>query len=167
MTGLRTARLLLRPIDADLVALVDDPAAFHAAIGTRSSEPFPDPDLAGLLGMHARRLAADPTDHEWGPWLVIDAGRELPVGSAGFHAPPEPDGTVELGYGIAAPERRLGYATEAAEGLTRWALEQPGVTRVVARDVLADNEPSLRVLERLGYRRTREGDGTVDWEISA
>jgi ribosomal-protein-alanine N-acetyltransferase len=115
--------------------------------------------------MHARRLADDPTDPEWGPWLADARHRRLLVGSAGFHGPPEPDGTVELGYGIAASERRLGYATEAAEGLTRWALGRPGVTRVVARAVLADNEPSLRVLERLGYRRTREGDGTVDWEI--
>ena len=40
------------------------------------------------------------------------------------------------------------------------------MTRVVARGVVATNAPSIRVLERLGYRRTREGDGTVDWEIT-
>lgn len=163
---IRDGSLRLVPIDARLLSLVADPSTFAAAIDAEPAEPFPDPDLADLLAMHAGRLADDPLDPEYGPWLVIDDGRGVLVGSTGFHGPPEPDGTVEIGYGIAASERRRGHATASARALTAWALARPEVTRVVARGVVAANEPSIRVLERLGYRRTREGEGTVDWEIT-
>ena len=39
---------------------------------------------------------------------MIDDERRVLAGSTGFHGPPEPDGTVEIGFGIAASERRRG-----------------------------------------------------------
>jgi RimJ/RimL family protein N-acetyltransferase len=83
------------------------------------------------------------------------------VGSAGFIAPPD-NGTIELGYGIHTDHRGAGYATEAAAALVRWGLARDGTSRVVAR--CADtNAASIRVLEKVGMRRTGAGDGTIAW----
>lgn len=57
--------------------------------------------------------------------------------------------------------RRRGFASEAVEGLVRYALAQDGVHRVVA-ETMPELEPSIRVLERCGFARARdEGDAVV------
>ncbi len=80
----------------------------------------------------------------------------------GFHAPPTPDGAVELGFGIAEAHRRRGYATEAAAALLDWALARPDVTRVVAR-CDPGNEPSVRTLERIGLEQTGMTGSLLAW----
>ncbi len=54
-----------------------------------------------------------------------------------------------------------GYGTELVEGLSQWLLRQPGIRRVVAREVLADNIPSRRALERAGFKLERSVGGLV------
>ena len=61
-----------------------------------------------------------------------------------------PDGSVEIGYGIAEENRGHGYATEAVEAVTAWALEQPGVCRVDA-ETEPENKASQRVLVKCGF----------------
>ena len=60
------------------------------------------------------------------------------------------DGTAEIGYGLREGFCGRGYMTEAVKALTRWALAQPGVTRVEA-ETEPDNAASQRVLERAGF----------------
>jgi [ribosomal protein S5]-alanine N-acetyltransferase len=165
MTAIRTERLRLHPVGLDLLALLGSPDAFAAAIDAHPAEWFPDRDLADLLALHARRLASDPVEPEYGPWLAVDDARRMLVGGAGFHGPPWPDGTIEIGFGIGEAERGRGYATEAAGGLARWARSRPGIARVVAR-CEPTNTASIRVLERLGFRRTGEAEGLLTWEAA-
>ena len=61
-----------------------------------------------------------------------------------------PDGSVEIGYGILPEHQRHGYAAEAVEAAVAWALRQPGVTRVEA-ETQPDNKASQRVLEKCGF----------------
>ena len=61
-----------------------------------------------------------------------------------------PDGSVEIGYGILDEYQRLGYASEAVAAAVNWALAQPGVTRVEA-ETAPDNRASQRVLEKCGF----------------
>lgn len=63
------------------------------------------------------------------------------------------DGSVEIGYGISEEFRGLGYATEAVSAVTKWALSQPGVSRVEA-EAEADNIASIRVLKKCGFTPT-------------
>jgi RimJ/RimL family protein N-acetyltransferase len=91
------------------------------------------------------------------PWLVLLDG--VAIGDCGTHGPPV-DGEVEIGYGLAEPYRGRGFGSETAVALTEWLLAQPEVTRVVANDVLADNTPSRRALERAGLRLVA-GNGDV------
>lgn len=60
------------------------------------------------------------------------------------------DESVEIGYGVSEEMQGNGYATEAVNAVTVWALEQPGVCRVEA-ETEPDNAASQRVLEKCGF----------------
>ena len=51
-----------------------------------------------------------------------------------------------------------GYATEAQAALLRWAFDRFDLAETTA-DHFHDNPASGRVLEKLGFRKTREGVG--------
>ena len=63
------------------------------------------------------------------------------------------DGKIEIGYGTYSGYAGRGYMTEAVTALCRWAMKQPGVSRVEA-EAEEDNHASIRVLEKSGFRRT-------------
>jgi RimJ/RimL family protein N-acetyltransferase len=58
----------------------------------------------------------------------------------------------EIGYIIHPDSSGRGYATEAARAALKLGFEQFGMHRIVAR-CDARNEPSWRVMEKLGMRR--------------
>jgi RimJ/RimL family protein N-acetyltransferase len=91
-----------------------------------------------------------PEDVPWGG-TVIDPEECVAVGQIGFKHRPE-HGAVEIGYNISPGYRNRGYATEVVEALTAWALAQPSVHRVTA-ECRVDNQGSIRVLEKTGFRR--------------
>lgn len=87
-------------------------------------------------------------------FLVIDdAGRV--AGECGTKGPPDRDGVVEIGYGLAAPSRGRGLGTEAVRALVDHLASDPGVSGIEA-EVHVGNEPSLRILETLGFARSHE-----------
>jgi ribosomal-protein-alanine N-acetyltransferase len=98
-------------------------------------------------------------------WLILEDG--VVVGDAGTHGPPDADGDVEIGYGLAEPWRGRGLAGEFVAALAEHLLARPGVRRVVAREVLADNLPSRRALERAGFRLEREENGLTWYALGA
>jgi RimJ/RimL family protein N-acetyltransferase len=59
---------------------------------------------------------------------------------------------AELGWCIDPAEEGNGYATEAVRELIRIAFDELGLRRVIA-NAFADNEPSWRLMERVGMRR--------------
>lgn len=71
---------------------------------------------------------------------------------------PRPD-EAEIGWALSPSHQGRGYATEAVQGLLRVCFEDLGLRRVVANAFLA-NEPSWRLMERVGMRR--EGVGVRD-----
>ena len=82
------------------------------------------------------------------------------IGEGGWKGGLSPEGVAEIGYGLAAPYRGQGLGSQLVALLTAWVLDQPGATRVVA-EVLADNVPSRRALERNGYVLTHTDDPYV------
>jgi RimJ/RimL family protein N-acetyltransferase len=73
------------------------------------------------------------------------------VGGSGLHTR-HGEGALEIGYWVRADAEGRGLATESVAVLTRAAFEHCGVDRIEIR-VDPSNERSLRVPERLGYRR--------------
>lgn len=80
---------------------------------------------------------------------IFDAAGERVVGGTGLHTRQGTDAR-EIGYWIAAPHLRRGYATEAAAALTRVAFLVDEVRRVEIRCDPA-NEASIGVPRRLGF----------------
>jgi [ribosomal protein S5]-alanine N-acetyltransferase len=91
--------------------------------------------------------------------IVLRVGERPMVGNVGFHGKPGVNAAgnpeaVEIGYGIVPEHRRQGYATEAVGALLDWARGE-GIAHFVA-SVAPDNEPSLKIIRKLGFVRTGE-----------
>jgi RimJ/RimL family protein N-acetyltransferase len=106
-------------------------------------------------------LAADPAASGWCNWLFVHRHDRTLVGDGGFKGPPSGDGSVEIGYALAPGYRERGLATEAARALTAWAFGHPEVTAVRA-ETLVDGYASMRVLSKVGMRRTGTRDDPED-----
>ena len=151
---LTTARLALVPATAAAAraAAHNDRTRFAALLGAAIPADWPPPILADAQELFARMLEADPGPDGWGLWYVLQRGANLLIGSAGFKGRPAADGRVEIGYSILAPWQGRGYATEAVQALIGWAFADRRVGRVVA-ETSSDLTPSIRVLEKCGFRR--------------
>jgi ribosomal-protein-alanine N-acetyltransferase len=87
------------------------------------------------------------------PWLMprLLVEGDTVVGACGFKGEPTHQ-AVEIGYNVAPPYRRRGFATQAARELLGVAFASEAVDHVLAR-IAPANEASRRVLERLGFVR--------------
>ena len=74
---------------------------------------------------------------------------------------PDADGVVEIGYEIDARHRRQGFGHECATHMIHRA-EQLACVSAVRASIAPDNEPSLRIAERLGFRRIGEQIDEID-----
>jgi ribosomal-protein-serine acetyltransferase len=80
---------------------------------------------------------------------IVDRGRI--VGSAGMHGVDWVNGSVELGYWLAADAEGSGIMSAAVEALLRLAFEELELNRVQVC-VAVQNARSRAVVERLGMR---------------
>jgi RimJ/RimL family protein N-acetyltransferase len=85
-------------------------------------------------------------DHGGEAFLVIDDDGRV------AKAPPDADGMVEIGYGLAAGSRGRGLGTAAVAALVEWLSSAPSVRRIEA-EVHSHNIASQRVIERQGLVR--------------
>lgn len=93
------------------------------------------------------------------PWLVLLDGRV--IGDCGTFGPPDEQGAVEIGYGLAEPFRGRGLGTQVVGELLRTLLARPAVRRVTAK-VETANVASRRVLEKNGFA-VEQADGEFVW----
>jgi RimJ/RimL family protein N-acetyltransferase len=94
------------------------------------------------------------------PFLFVAGTLPQAVGSGGFKGAPI-NGRVEIGYGVAGEYRGRGVATEAITKLARVAFCQPSVEEVFA-ETATENEPSQRVVAKVGFRHTGQRDAGED-----
>ena len=90
-----------------------------------------------------------PEQWVWYAIWMIELKNGTYVGDLSFKGL-QPDGSVEIGYGLLKEHHGNGYATESVRAAVNWALGQPGVTRVEA-ETEPDNRASQRVLEKCGF----------------
>jgi ribosomal-protein-alanine N-acetyltransferase len=90
----------------------------------------------------------------YGWYAILRAGAETPgnvlVGTGGFHGPPSPDGTAEIGFSISNDWQGRGLGTELAAGLIAHAAQTGMVQRLVARTTL-ENAASQKILVQNGF----------------
>ncbi|MET3176745.1 UNVERIFIED_ORG: ribosomal-protein-alanine N-acetyltransferase [Arthrobacter sp. UYCu721] len=82
--------------------------------------------------------------------LAITVPHRDPIGSVGLSLR---GGKGEIGYVIAADCWGRGYATEAAQSLLRFGLEELGLSEITAT-CRPENTASARVLEKIGMCRS-------------
>ena len=146
-----TARLTLREIDAAdapfILTLVNDPAWLRF-IGDKNVRTQGDARRyieAGPAAMYAQR--------GFGLWLAERSEDRVPIGMCGLiKRDALPD--IDLGFAFLPAYRGNGYAFEAAQAAIGFAWERLGLQRVVAITA-PDNDDSVRLLERLGFRFER------------
>ncbi len=159
------------PISTSRLDLHDLPLELMRAVlardwdraGALAPYPVDEAAFAGsdhVLGLRVAQLEQDPTEQ---PWLfraavLRETGRV--VGRAGFHAPPDSTGTVEIGYEVLPEHRRQGLAAEMALGLIRWGAEQAATACLAS--IRPDNTPSLALTARLGFVRIGEQIDDID-----
>ena len=141
-----------------------DLAGAEAEIGAIVPIDVPD-RLDHFLQFRIADLSLDPAAQPWlGRAIVLiePVGTRQVVGSCGFHAPPGPDGRVEVGYRVEPAYRRQGVATEVVHALFDWAHAQ-GVDRFRA-SVSPDNIGSLAIITGLGFRQVGVQIDDIDGE---
>ena len=141
-----------------------DLAAAEVEIVAMVPDDLPD-TLDNFLQFRIADLSIDPDAQPWLGRAIVrteDDGTRRIIGSCGFHAPPGPDGRVEVGYRVEPPYRRQGVASEVVRALFDWAYAQ-GVDRFQA-SVSPGNAASLAVIGGLGFRQTGIQMDDIDGE---
>ena len=148
MTTIETGRLVLREMNADDAAfvhqLLNEPS-FIRYIGDRGVRTLDD----------ARRYIAEGPvagfeRHGYGLMCVLRKEDGVSIGMCGVlkrDSLPDPD----LGFSFLPAYWSQGFAFEAAEAVLRHARDTLGLGRILAITT-TDNEPSMRLLARLGFR---------------
>jgi [ribosomal protein S5]-alanine N-acetyltransferase len=161
-SSIRTERLVLEPIDPEVIRLLirGDRAAAQQEAARKFPDEFPTADeLAGFLPIQLKRMEDHPHRRGWMARLMVSRDGEV-IGHCGFHGPPDIIGRAEIGYTVFKPFRGRGFAKEAAEALIQWAFTL-GEERVFA-SVSPDNGPSLAVIRHLGFVQVGSQEDEVD-----
>lgn len=173
MKTLETERLLLRPFteeDTDIHRVVfSDPEVCHYyCCKTRTLEEVrdwlihrkwqakSDEELGFLavvgkqdnqiMGLVALQLC-------FAPWLVLEEAPQSPF----------PPLIIELSYALGQAYQKQGYAVEACRALMEYGFKELRLPRLI-NGVVPENEPSVRLVERLGFRREKNlKEGSPVW----
>jgi ribosomal-protein-alanine N-acetyltransferase len=165
---LQTERLELIAATPELLrAELEGPAPLAARLEVAVPEAWPPPlNTAETVEYTLRFLEGGPDREGWMSWYIVRLAGRVLVGQCGYCGRPE-GGMVEVGYSLLDAHQKQGYATEAARALIERAFSRADVDTVTAQ-TLPDLTPSLRVLERLGFRFVGAGseDGAVRYALS-
>lgn len=148
---IESQRLRLREIcaeDAPLILEILTDPDFVANVGERGVH-----DLAAARRYVTDGICASYRSHGFGMYLVELRADGAPLGICGllrrdYHS------DVEIGFAFVPRARGNGYALEAARATLEFARHFLHLAQVVALTA-PHNERSIRVLERLGFRRKR------------
>jgi [ribosomal protein S5]-alanine N-acetyltransferase len=147
---IRTTNLQLIPCElTHLEAFTRNKKELEPMLGVTVPDSWPQ--FAEAMSHAYERLQADPSLLGWWTYLFIHAGDKALVGSGGFTGKADASGMVEIGYEIALEYRNRGLATEAAQGLARYAFSHKHINTVEAH-TLAQTNPSTKVLEKMGMK---------------
>lgn len=147
---LTTDRLTLRAFRmsdvADLAAIEGDPEVTYF----RGFAPLTPEDTAKRLrkSIAGRRNAS----RTWLFWCVRDRKTDAFIGTTMLRILNREWRELEVGYALARPHWRKGYATEATVETLRFAFREFKAHRVLA-NCYPQNTASCQLLERLGFRK--------------
>lgn len=153
---LETDRLLLRTIEDGDAALQDrvlnTPAVMEHLGGVK--------ELHEIEAKHAKSMGWYAQDG-FGFLMILEKSTGDLVGHAGLKRVDHPlaknQGDFEIGWLLREDRWRLGYANEAVRAIIEWAFTHHAAPLLVAL-TSNRNEPSWRLMEKLGMQRRRDLD---------
>ena len=146
VTAARPERQTLRPDSVEGLS-------WHAEYPLHDSV---DAVALALASHHAMTGKVSDPPTWWVHHIVVDG---VVVGDIGFHGPPGPERTVEIGYSVVPAWRRRGVASRACNLILQRAW-QDGAEIVIA-ETDHHNVASQAVLLRNGFRRGPDGVFTI------
>ena len=146
----RAVRIVRLPAEA-IIALADGDLA-----GANAASPVPltawmvSESSVRTWQYRAVQAIRTPVDLPWITGVLWDDEEQVAVGQSGFHAAPDADGMVEVGYGVDPAYRRRGYARAALEIAIDRSRSEPDV-RTLRATVSPDNEASLALIRQYPF----------------
>lgn len=150
-----SVRLVALGRDAMLALLDHDLDRASEIAGMQLTDFYTSDDISWLWRIRADQIAADPESENWAASIVVDDATGEAVGHAGFHAPPNADGMVEIGYSIDPACRRQGFARATVAALLERAAAEPAVVTVRA-SISPTNAASLATIAGYGFEKVGE-----------
>jgi RimJ/RimL family protein N-acetyltransferase len=169
---LETERLRLIALDLDSLRLrLNDYQQMQRNLGLEpvlesSYGHFPyQQQVNQAIAFAIKQIEGNPEAYLWHTfWQLVHKQENRIIGEFDFHDAPNEIGEVEFGFMILPEYRNQGYITEATRSLIDWALQQDGVSALVA-ETEKRNQASQRVLEKLGARIFEETESAYLWKI--
>lgn len=145
--------------------LLSDPDNLSGSLGLELAPGLLEPAAARAVEMKIERMSHEPlANHPWSTFfLIILKHKFTGVGLIGFKGVPNQQGEVEMGYGVQTDYRGQGFASQAAQGLSEWALRQPGCSAVLA-ETSVENTASQHVLQNSGFVLQGPGGAGLLWK---
>lgn len=162
---IRTPRLDLVPASPALVkAELQGRVSLEQLLGIPVPTTWP-PEFfdAETIAYVLKRLLQGASQAGWWYYYFIRkvaaSQTALVVGAGGYQGLPDEKGIVKIGYAVLPEFQGRGFATEAVRGLigSAFAFEE---VRSIAADTYPHLLPSIRVLEKCGFRRQTDQPGT-------
>jgi RimJ/RimL family protein N-acetyltransferase len=122
-----------------------------------------DPELGAIIGHEEdpdetavrRRIEEEQHLREEGvyvSWAMADPADDGLLGSIALHSFNWAHRRADTGFMVLARARRRGVGAEALRMVVRWGFGELGLNRVGLATIV-DNEPTIRLAERAGFRR--------------
>ena len=160
---IETKRLLIKPLTSEELKLyVNSPKylASHLGLKPFQSKIEEEPQNAILSDFLPMIEEAGKNYLFYTMWVIIEKSKKAIVGGICFHGEPNDEGEVEIGYGIDTEYRDSGIMTEAIACFVEWIRENLHVNLVRAKTDIG-NSPSIKVLERNGFKIYKRIDNSV------
>ena len=131
---------------------------------------FSDPNKhfligAGIIGHRLPKVRQYP---QWAKYLLRMAvlkDKQIVIGSAGFHAAPDSDGMIEIGFSVDKPFQGKGYGQEILHGMWSWVVGDP-LVKTLRYTVSPNNTISQHIIKKFGFKHNGqqidEEDGPED-----
>jgi len=152
---MKNVRLVALGRDAMVALLDNDLARASELAGMQLTDFYTSDVISWLWAIRVKQIEADPESEHWAASVVVDEETGAPVGHAGFHAPPDTNGLVEIGYSIDPLVRRQGYARATVVALLARCAAEPAVITVRA-SISPTNEASLATIAGFGFEHVGE-----------
>ena len=101
------------------------------------------------------RIKKNPEFAEIGLFLAVEKATKELIGSSGFHDFPDPNGMIEIGFGIVPGKQNNGFGKELLNGMWKMISARPDV-KILRYTVSPTNSPSLHIIKSLNFNLVGE-----------